>query len=104
MLLNKAASNEFNKGVQRMSKLDGKFNVGQTYTYKDVYRFFPKAYCDICLIRGEYFYHQRVKNDGYDVYIGEHEFCPARIRYRGNGSFISTSSGNEFVFYLTNNH
>ena len=42
-----------------------------------------------------------MKNDGYDVYIGEHEFCPARIRYRGNGSFISTSSGNEFVFYLT---
>lgn len=83
-----------------MSKLDGKFNVGQIYTYKDVYRFFPKAYCDICLVRGEYFYHQRMKNDGYDVYIGKHEFCPARIRYRGNGSFISTSSGNEFVFYL----
>ena len=84
-----------------MSKLDGKFSVGQTYTYKDVYRFFPKAYSDIHLVRGEDFYHQRMKNDGYDIYIGKHEFCPVRIRYGGNGSFISTGSGNEFVFYLT---
>ena len=50
-----------------MSKLDGKFSVGQTYTYKDVYRFFPKAYCDIHLDRGEDFYHQRMKNDGFDI-------------------------------------
>ena len=82
-----------------MSKLDEKFNVEQVYSYKDVYRLFPKAYCDIHLIGGECFYNQKMNQDICDIYIGEKQFCPFRMKYKG--LFISTSSGNEFVFYLT---
>lgn len=84
-----------------MSKLDEKFNVERVYSYKDVYRLFPKAYCDIHLVRGEYFYNQRMTRDICDIYIGTKQFCPLRMRYKGNGLFISISSGNEFMFYLT---
>lgn len=87
-----------------MSKLDEKFNVEQVYSYKDVYRLFPKIYCDIHLIGGECFYNQKMNQDICDIYIGEKQFCPFRMKYKGNGLFISMGSGNEFVFYLTNNH
>ena len=47
---------------------------------------------------------KKMNQDICDIYIGEKQFCPFRMKYKGNGLFISMGSGNEFVFYLTNNH